>query len=78
MAPGRMMQFVDSHIKECPTCREDSGLSREIEKIREHVLPELKYAKTGRSAQDLFTPDIFPPDEPDNDPPEDIVSDGLF
>jgi hypothetical protein len=78
MAPGRMMQFVDAHVKECPVCREEVGLSREIEKLREHVLPDLKHAKNSRSGQDLFTPDIFPADEPDNDPPDDSPMDGLF
>lgn len=78
MAPGRMMQFVDNHVKECAACRQDSALPREIEKIREHVMPELKYAKNGRPAQDLFTPDIFPADEPDTDPPDDMPMDGLF
>ncbi|WP_417910333.1 hypothetical protein [Candidatus Electronema sp. PJ] len=78
MAPGRMMQFVDSHVKECPVCREDRGLPHEIEKIREYVLPELKHAKHGRAAQELFTPDIFPADEPDNDPPDDAPMDVIF
>jgi len=78
MAPGRMMQFVDSHVKECKVCREDSGLPREIEKIREHVFPDLKHAKAGRAPQDLFTPDIFAGDEPDSDPPDDLPADGPF
>ena len=78
MAPGRMMQFVDSHVKECKVCREDSSLPREIEKIREYVFPELKFAKSGRAPQDLFTPDIFAGDEPDNDPPDNQPVDGLF
>uniref|UniRef100_UPI004056B4D6 hypothetical protein n=1 Tax=Candidatus Electronema sp. TaxID=2698783 RepID=UPI004056B4D6 len=77
MAPGRMMQFVDSHVKECPVCREDSLLPREIEQIREHVMPDLKN-KGSRANEDLFTPDIFPADEPDNDPPDDAAADGLF
>jgi len=77
MAPGRMMQFVDHHVKECAVCREDSVLPREIEKIREHVMPDMKH-KASRAHEDLFTPDIFPADEPDTDPPDDAPMDGMF
>jgi len=45
MAPARMMQFVDQHVKTCKVCQEDLLLSDEVEKIREFVLPESKIPK---------------------------------
>ncbi|MCI5149790.1 MAG: hypothetical protein D3916_10460, partial [Candidatus Electrothrix sp. MAN1_4] len=49
MAPARMMQFIDQHIKECRTCQGDHDLPHEVEKIREHVLPESKLPRAFRS-----------------------------
>ncbi len=63
MAPARMMQFIDNHVRQCDICREDKGLAQEIELIKAHVLPKDDIAKISRSAQDLFTPDIFEEDE---------------
>ena len=63
MAPARMMQFVDQHVKGCPICKNDLILPEEIEKIREFVLPESKIPKASRSPDDSATPDISPDDE---------------
>ena len=63
MAPARMMQFIDNHIRQCDICREDKELAQEVELIKERVLPKEDSAKISRSAQDLFTPDIFEEDE---------------
>jgi hypothetical protein len=62
MAPARMMQFVDQHVKTCPICKNDLILPVEIEKIREFVLPESKIPKAIRSPEDSFTPEISPDD----------------
>ena len=59
MAPARMMQFIDNHVKQCEICAEDKGLAQEIDLIRERIMPKEDLAKVFRSAQDLFTPDIF-------------------
>lgn len=68
MAPARMMQFVDQHVKGCKVCQADLLLSDEVEKIREFVLPESKIPKAVRSADDSSTPDISPDeDEYDGD-----------
>ena len=66
MAPARMMQFIDQHIKECDICREDPDLQQEIEKIREFILPESKIPKAYRSRAEAPTPEISPvvPPEP--------------
>jgi len=61
MAPARMMQFIDDHIKECEVCREDPDLHQEIEKIREFVLPESKIPKAYRAQNKALTPEISPP-----------------
>ena len=60
MAPARMMQFVDQHIKECEMCREDPDLHQETEKIREFVLPESKIPKAFRAKSKTPTPEISP------------------
>lgn len=63
MAPARMMQFVDQHVKSCPVCQSDLLLPDEVEKIREFVLPESKIPKAARPLDDSSTPEISPDDE---------------
>ena len=63
MAPARMMQFIDQHIKECEICRKDPDLPEEIEKIREFVLPESKIPKAYRAKNKTPTPEISPDTE---------------
>lgn len=63
MAPARMMQFVDQHIKECEICQADLGLSEEIEKIREFVVPESKIPKAIRAQDEKPTPEISPDED---------------
>ncbi len=60
MAPARMMEFIDRHVKNCPTCQAEIELSVEIEKIREYVLPESKIPKAIRAHQRKPTPEISP------------------
>ncbi len=67
MAPARMMQFVDQHIKECEVCQEDSDLPVEIEEIRKFILPESKIPKAYRAKTQALTPDISPSDEPEQE-----------
>jgi hypothetical protein len=77
MAPARMMQFVDQHIKECDLCREDQDLHQEIEKIREFVLPESKIPKAFRAKSKTPTPEISPVQDTESKPepkPEDKVA----
>jgi len=77
MAPARMMQFVDQHIKECEVCREDPDLHQEIEKIREFVLPESKIPKAFRAKSNTPTPEISPVADTKSKPdpkPEDKVA----
>ena len=77
MAPARMMQFVDQHIKECELCREDPDLHQEIEKIREFILPQSKIPKAFRAKSKTPTPEISPEVETESktDPkPEDKVT----
>ncbi len=57
MAPARMMQFVDQHIKECDVCQADAELAQEVEKIRDFVLPASKIPKAIREQQQA-TPEI--------------------
>lgn len=73
MAPARMMQFADKHIKDCEACQQDPDLAEEIEKIREFVLPESKIPKSEREEEDA-TPEISP-DEDDEEDVEDVEDD---
>ncbi|WP_448872850.1 hypothetical protein [Desulfobulbus propionicus] len=63
MAPARMMQFIEQHIKGCKVCQADLLLPDEVEKIREFILPESKIPKAVRSADDSSTPDISPDED---------------
>ena len=70
MAPARMMQFADKHIKGCEACQQDPDLAEEIEKIREFVLPESKIPKSERDEEDA-TPEISPDEDEDQDNKDD-------
>ena len=77
MAPARMMEFVDRHVKDCMICQIEEGLDGEIEKIREYVLPESKIPKAVREQQNGPTPEISPEehDEIDDDDDDDDEND---
>jgi len=45
MAPARMVAFMSQHIVECEVCIADEGVTEEVEKIREIVLPPSKIPK---------------------------------
>jgi len=70
MAPARMLQFADKHIKNCDVCQQDPELAEEMDKIREFVLPESKIPKSEREEEDA-TPDISPDDDDERDDDED-------
>jgi len=80
MAPARMMQFVDQHIKECAICQGDPDLPQEVEKIREHVLPESKLPRSFRAPNKALTPEISPSfgDDEGGDNESDSTADGLL
>ena len=75
MAPARMMQFVDQHVKTCPICKNDLIQPEETEKIREYVLPESKVPKAIRSPEDSFTPEISPDDEEEFEEEDEFADD---
>ena len=75
MAPARMMQFVDQHVKGCRTCQADLLLPEEVEKIRDFVLPEAKLPKTVRSADDSSTPEISPGEDDELDEDNEFADD---
>ncbi|HDO30688.1 MAG TPA: hypothetical protein ENG79_06500, partial [Desulfobacteraceae bacterium] len=73
MAPARMMEFIDKHVKSCDVCREDPLLQRDIEKIRAFILPESKIPKAVRSQQNGPTPEISPEVSPDDETVEEAA-----
>lgn len=67
MAPARMMQFVDQHVKGCRTCQADLLLPEEVEKVRDFILPEAKLPKTARASDESSTPEISPNEDDEMD-----------
>lgn len=60
MAPARMMEFIDNHVRQCPVCRSEEGLEAEIGRIREFMLPDSKIPKAVRDKAIRSTPEISP------------------
>lgn len=75
MAPARMMQFTDKHIKHCEICLQDPSLTEEVEKIREFVLPESKIPKSERDDEDEGTPEISSDEENEDEEEERYADD---
>lgn len=48
MAPARMVDFMRTHLADCPTCKTDPGIDLEIKKIIEIILPAAKTPKAIR------------------------------
>jgi len=72
MAPARMMQFIDKHVKECATCQQDPDIPGEVEKIRDFILPEARTVKPLKPIQGTVSPDHRPsPAETDPDEGDD-------
>jgi hypothetical protein len=67
MAPARMMQFVDQHVKGCRTCQADLLLPEEVGKVRDFILPEAKATKTVRASDESSTPEISPNEDDELD-----------
>ncbi len=57
MAPARMMQFIDKHVRECPVCQHDPDLPAEVEKIRDFLLPESRAPKALKPIQGTIHPE---------------------
>lgn len=48
MAPARMVDFMRSHLADCPVCKSDLGVDLEVKKIIEIILPPTKVPKAVR------------------------------
>lgn len=48
MAPARMVDFMRSHLADCPVCKNDLGVDLEVKKIVEIILPPTKVPKAVR------------------------------
>ena len=56
LAPARMVDFMEKHISECPTCIMDPEAKKDMTKIITLVLPKDKLKTTTRSARKAETP----------------------
>ncbi len=51
LAPARMVEFVERHIKACDVCRADSTISSDAHKIRKMVVPFISVRDPQKAAR---------------------------
>lgn len=61
LAPGRMVEFMETHIMDCDVCLTDPDVRHEVKKITEIVLPASKMIKQPKPVE---TEKVFPPPPP--------------
>ncbi|MEW6517843.1 MAG: hypothetical protein AB1461_00365 [Thermodesulfobacteriota bacterium] len=52
LAPARMVEFMEKHLKGCGACLADPDVRAEVKKITEIVLPPSKMIKTVREDEE--------------------------
>lgn len=52
LAPARMVEFMEKHLKGCDSCLADPDVRAEVKKITEIVLPPSKMIKAVREDED--------------------------
>jgi hypothetical protein len=52
LAPARMVEFMEKHLKGCGSCLADPDVRAEVKKITEIVLPPSKMVKTVREDEE--------------------------
>lgn len=71
LAPGRMVEFMETHLMDCDVCLTDPDVQHEVKKITEIVLPASKITKQPKPAETekVFRPpsDTVEPDEEGDD-----------
>ncbi len=50
LAPARMVDFMESHVTDCPVCRMDPEAKKDIAKIITLILPQEKLRQPSRSS----------------------------
>ena len=68
LAPGRMVEFMETHLMDCDVCLTDPDVQHEVKKITEIVLPPSKMTKQPKPAE---TEKASPPPPPDTVEPDD-------
>jgi len=66
LAPARMVEFMEQHVAECPTCIMDPDAKNDITKIITLVLPKDKLKPAARNKQS---------DDDDDEPDDETTSD---
>ena len=51
LAPARMVEFMEKHVKNCDECLMDLGIDEELKKITAIVLPPSKMTKPPKKAE---------------------------
>ena len=76
LAPARMVDFMEQHISECPTCIMDPDAKSDIAKIITLVLPKDKLKPATRSKKTVTdSPDLPGSPESVDDGPTDATDD---
>lgn len=60
LAPARMVEFMEKHLKGCGACLADPDVRAEVKKITEIVLPPSKMVKAVREDDDEEVADDSP------------------
>ncbi|MEW6220030.1 MAG: hypothetical protein AB1634_10920 [Thermodesulfobacteriota bacterium] len=53
LAPARMVEFIEKHIRSCQVCLRDPDVRLEVDRITEIVLPPSKVTKVVKKADEL-------------------------
>lgn len=76
MAPARMVDFMRTHLADCPVCKADPVVDLEVKKIIEIVLPAAKTPKAIRRDEAPGGEDFEEFDAPGDDTESEEVADG--
>lgn len=75
LAPARMVDFMESHVAECPVCMMDPEARKDITKIITLVLPQDKLKQTIRNAPSDDHDDLAEESEDTGSSDEEVTDD---
>ena len=73
LAPARMVEFMEKHVKTCEVCLADPDVRSEVKKITQIVLPPSKVIKTAKdNADDTKADDESSPPDSSEEESDDV------
>lgn len=76
LAPARMIEFVERHIRDCSVCQADSAVSRDPSKIRKMVTPFISARDPQKAARFEEILEAHAASQPEPEPEEEIMEEG--